>query len=95
MDNTQLQSGKVLPLLLAGGQRAQAAAEPATERSAKDSKQKLKHKHKHKEKSSRKQLQKTASLAASDLDRLRAERRQREAAERSRQLQMLRQTHRT
>ena len=97
MDNTQLQPGAVVPLLAAGGQRQDAAAEAADKRPAKEGKQKHKHKNKDKEKkSSRKQLQKkTASMATSDLDRLRAERRQREATERSRQLQMLRQTHRT
>ena len=97
MDNTQLQPRTAVPLLAASGQRPGAAAEAADRRPAKESKQKHRHKHRDKEekKSSRKQLQKTASLATSDLDRLRAERRQREAAERSRQLQMLRQTHRT
>ena len=96
MDNTQLQPGMVISLLAAGGQRAGAAVQAADGRPAKESKQKDKHRQKHRDKEKKSSRRpKTASLATSDLDRLRAERRQREATERSRQLQMLRQTHRT
>ena len=95
MVNTQLQPGDATLLLVAGRQRADAAPESVTKPSARNSKKKHKHKHRDVEQGSKKQRLKMASPATSDLDRLRSERRQREAAERARQLQMLRQSHRT
>jgi hypothetical protein len=98
LDGTQLQPGSVVTFVEAGGQRTVSASEPADPLQAVPSSKKHKHKHKHKgsdkdKRSSKKRLK--ARAATSDLDRLRAERRQREAVERARQLHMLRQSHRT